>query len=68
MNRQKDKTNKIAILGAGLAGLAAGHRLNEINLNFNASVRTRKVPSLQRPWNVNFVQNMVLLDFEFSFA
>lgn len=35
MNRQENKTNKIAVLGAGLAGLAAGHRLNEMNYDFN---------------------------------
>ena len=35
MNRKEDKANGIAVLGAGIAGLAAGHRLNEMNFDFN---------------------------------
>ena len=35
MNRQETKTNNIAVLGAGLAGLAAGHKLNEMHSDFN---------------------------------
>ena len=35
MNRQETKPNNIAVLGAGLAGLAAGHKLNEMHSDFN---------------------------------
>ncbi|MBK49935.1 MAG: hypothetical protein CL768_02730 [Chloroflexi bacterium] len=35
MNKQEDKKSQIAILGAGLAGLAAGHKLNKMKCEFN---------------------------------
>ena len=35
MNKSNNKTNGIVVLGAGLAGLAAGYRLNEMKYDFN---------------------------------
>ena len=35
MNKSNNKTNGIVVLGPGLAGLAAGYRLNEMKYDFN---------------------------------